>query len=86
MHFRSCLAHTLQKPANQSAYLGVTSNFKKDPLEGFLIISHKNHRIPYLKRLLSEKPKIIGIRQIFVMLGVFLVWGASDVKHFAEEM
>ena len=39
-----------------------------------------------LKPELSEKPKIIGIRQLFVILGVFLVWGASDIKHFAEEM
>ena len=35
--------------------LSVTANFKKDPLEEYLIISHKNHKITFLKREVSEK-------------------------------
>ena len=64
----------------------VTAFFKNAPLFGFFEYDNKNHRKTFLKRLLSEKPKIIGIRQLFVVLGVFLVWGTSDIKHFAEEM
>ena len=69
-----------QRPNEYEGYwfLGVTSNFKKDPLEGFLIIFHKNYRKAFLKRLLSEKPKIIEIRQLFVMLQQFENWEVDN--------